>query len=251
MKSSLPIWCVNREPDSTYFELPPGSQPGERPVPSTSTPGSHRAAAESSMDVFHLRDINDNVMVRCFSFCPTLSVHFFLKQCPCHCLQWGPLQSFNRVHFYVVPDAWTWTWMWLKNRLLGMRNNCVLSHNTHDLDNKKLTIYNDNNYHKNIFPMWKTNKQTKNRAPSSYLCQYLCHFYNWAIWKSKEKKTQFHLFILYPPVWKWFPLIALLSFAFSLFLPFSLCVPAEPLGTVCVSVCVCVRVCIEHRDAGV
>lgn len=55
--------CVWREPDSTYFELPPGSQPGERSVPSTSTP-SHRSAAEVSMDVYHMRDINDNVMVR-------------------------------------------------------------------------------------------------------------------------------------------------------------------------------------------
>lgn len=54
---------VHREPDSTYFELPPGSQPGERPVPSTSTPGSHHSTAEGSMDVYHLRDMNDNVMV--------------------------------------------------------------------------------------------------------------------------------------------------------------------------------------------
>ncbi|KAG7242465.1 hypothetical protein INR49_021948 [Caranx melampygus] len=55
------LWS-SLEPDSTYFELPPGSQPGERSVPSTSTPGSHRSAAEVSMDVYHMRDINDNVM---------------------------------------------------------------------------------------------------------------------------------------------------------------------------------------------
>uniref|UniRef100_A0A7N8XXB7 Cellular tumor antigen p53 n=1 Tax=Mastacembelus armatus TaxID=205130 RepID=A0A7N8XXB7_9TELE len=55
------LWS-SLEPDSTYFELPPGSQPGERPVPSTSTPGSHRNAAEVSMDVYHMRDMNDNVM---------------------------------------------------------------------------------------------------------------------------------------------------------------------------------------------
>ncbi|TKS77391.1 Tumor protein p73 [Collichthys lucidus] len=55
------LWS-SLEPDSTYFELPPGSQPGERPMPSTSTPGSHRNAAEGSMDVYHLRDMNDNVM---------------------------------------------------------------------------------------------------------------------------------------------------------------------------------------------
>lgn len=55
--------CVQREPDSTYFELPPGNQPGEQPVPSTSTPGSHRSAADVSMDVYHMRDMNDNVMV--------------------------------------------------------------------------------------------------------------------------------------------------------------------------------------------
>ncbi|KAK1898851.1 Tumor protein p73 [Dissostichus eleginoides] len=51
------------EPDSTYFELPPGSQPGERPLPSTSTPGSHCSAAEVSMDVYQMRDMNDNVMI--------------------------------------------------------------------------------------------------------------------------------------------------------------------------------------------
>ncbi|XP_034446171.1 tumor protein p73 isoform X4 [Hippoglossus hippoglossus] len=55
------LWS-SLEPDSTYFELPPGSQPGERPVPSTSTPGSHCSAAEVSMDVYHMRDMNDNVM---------------------------------------------------------------------------------------------------------------------------------------------------------------------------------------------
>uniref|UniRef100_A0A674NRR5 Cellular tumor antigen p53 n=1 Tax=Takifugu rubripes TaxID=31033 RepID=A0A674NRR5_TAKRU len=55
------LWS-SLEPDSTYYELPPGSQQGERPVPSTSTPGCHCSAAESSMDVYHLRDMNDNVM---------------------------------------------------------------------------------------------------------------------------------------------------------------------------------------------
>ncbi|XP_029362641.1 tumor protein p73 isoform X2 [Echeneis naucrates] len=55
------LWS-SLEPDSTYFELPPGSQSGERPMPSTSTPGSHRCAAEVSMDVYHMRDMNDNVM---------------------------------------------------------------------------------------------------------------------------------------------------------------------------------------------
>ena len=59
----LSMLCVQREPDSTYFELPPGTQPGERPMPSTSTPGNHRSAADVSMDVYHMRDMNDNVMV--------------------------------------------------------------------------------------------------------------------------------------------------------------------------------------------
>lgn len=62
------VLCVHREPDSTYFELPPGSQSGERPLPSTSTPGSHRSAAEGSMDVYHMRDMNDNVMVGTLQF---------------------------------------------------------------------------------------------------------------------------------------------------------------------------------------
>ncbi|CAG03195.1 unnamed protein product, partial [Tetraodon nigroviridis] len=55
------LWS-SLEPDSTYYELPPGSQQGERPLASTSTPGCHCSAAESSMDVYHLRDMNDNVM---------------------------------------------------------------------------------------------------------------------------------------------------------------------------------------------
>uniref|UniRef100_A0A668S9Y4 Cellular tumor antigen p53 n=1 Tax=Oreochromis aureus TaxID=47969 RepID=A0A668S9Y4_OREAU len=53
---------IRLEPDSTYFELPPGSQPGEQPVPSTSNPGNHHSTAEVSMDVYHMRDMNENVM---------------------------------------------------------------------------------------------------------------------------------------------------------------------------------------------
>uniref|UniRef100_A0A8C5GZH5 Cellular tumor antigen p53 n=1 Tax=Gouania willdenowi TaxID=441366 RepID=A0A8C5GZH5_GOUWI len=55
------LWST-LEPDTTYFELPPNSQPGEHPMPSTSTPGSHHNTAELSMDVYHMRDMNDNVM---------------------------------------------------------------------------------------------------------------------------------------------------------------------------------------------
>uniref|UniRef100_A0A3Q4G7V7 Cellular tumor antigen p53 n=1 Tax=Neolamprologus brichardi TaxID=32507 RepID=A0A3Q4G7V7_NEOBR len=55
------LWS-SLEPDSTYFELPPGSQPGEQPVPSTSNPGNHHSTAEVSMDVYHMRDMNENVM---------------------------------------------------------------------------------------------------------------------------------------------------------------------------------------------
>uniref|UniRef100_A0A8C6Q2F4 Cellular tumor antigen p53 n=1 Tax=Nothobranchius furzeri TaxID=105023 RepID=A0A8C6Q2F4_NOTFU len=55
------LWS-SLEPDSTYFELPPNSQRGEHAVPSTSTPANHRNSAEVSMDVFHMRDMNDNVM---------------------------------------------------------------------------------------------------------------------------------------------------------------------------------------------
>ncbi|XP_014828505.1 PREDICTED: tumor protein p73 isoform X1 [Poecilia mexicana] len=55
------LWS-SLEPDSTYYELPPSSQRGEHPVPSTSTPGNHRNCAEVSMDVYHIRDMNDNVM---------------------------------------------------------------------------------------------------------------------------------------------------------------------------------------------
>lgn len=63
LTASIKLLCFHREPDSTYFELPPGSQPGEQPVPSASTPGCSCSAAESSMDVYHLRNMNDNVMV--------------------------------------------------------------------------------------------------------------------------------------------------------------------------------------------
>lgn len=57
------VSCVLREPDSTYYELPPGSQGAERPVPSAGTLGIHRSAAEASMDVYQMRDMNANVMV--------------------------------------------------------------------------------------------------------------------------------------------------------------------------------------------
>lgn len=70
----------NREPDSTYYELPPGSQQGERPVPSASTPGCHCSAAESSMDVYHLRDMNDNMMVG--QQAPFLAATMTFKQNP-------------------------------------------------------------------------------------------------------------------------------------------------------------------------
>ena len=43
--------------------MPPGGQSGERPVPSTSTPGGHRGATEVCMDVYHMRDLEDGVMV--------------------------------------------------------------------------------------------------------------------------------------------------------------------------------------------
>ncbi|MEQ2287045.1 hypothetical protein AMECASPLE_008477 [Ameca splendens] len=56
------LWS-SLEPDSTYYELPTNSQRGEHPVASTSTPGNHRNCAEVSMDVYHIRDMNDNVMV--------------------------------------------------------------------------------------------------------------------------------------------------------------------------------------------
>uniref|UniRef100_A0A6Q2ZQ82 Tumor protein p73 n=1 Tax=Esox lucius TaxID=8010 RepID=A0A6Q2ZQ82_ESOLU len=48
------------EPDTTYFELPQGDHSGERTDPSTSAPGNH--ASEVCMDVYHMRDMNDNVM---------------------------------------------------------------------------------------------------------------------------------------------------------------------------------------------
>lgn len=71
---------VHREPDSTYFELPPGSQPGERPVPSTSTPGSHHSTAEGSMDVYHLRDMNDNVMVGTWASSKFILLYHFVVE---------------------------------------------------------------------------------------------------------------------------------------------------------------------------
>ena len=77
---SQSVACDNsfhREPDSTYYELPAGSQQGERPLASTSTPGCHCSAAESSMDIYHLRDMNDNVMVGQWAT-------FWLPQWPLH-----------------------------------------------------------------------------------------------------------------------------------------------------------------------
>uniref|UniRef100_A0A673YPG3 Cellular tumor antigen p53 n=1 Tax=Salmo trutta TaxID=8032 RepID=A0A673YPG3_SALTR len=47
------------EPDTTYFELPHGGHSGERAAPSTSTPSN---ATEVCMDIYHMRDMNDNVM---------------------------------------------------------------------------------------------------------------------------------------------------------------------------------------------
>uniref|UniRef100_A0A3Q3X917 Cellular tumor antigen p53 n=1 Tax=Mola mola TaxID=94237 RepID=A0A3Q3X917_MOLML len=43
------VLSFHREPDSTYFELPPGSQPGERPVPSTSNLGTQRSASQYNL----------------------------------------------------------------------------------------------------------------------------------------------------------------------------------------------------------
>uniref|UniRef100_A0A672LE23 Cellular tumor antigen p53 n=2 Tax=Sinocyclocheilus grahami TaxID=75366 RepID=A0A672LE23_SINGR len=51
------LWST-LEPDSTYFELPQAGHSGDR-VPSSSLPSNR---AEVCMDVYHMRDINDNVM---------------------------------------------------------------------------------------------------------------------------------------------------------------------------------------------
>ncbi|XP_026867091.1 tumor protein p73 [Electrophorus electricus] len=51
------LWS-SLEPDSTYFELPQTSHPGDR-GPSSSLPNSR---AEVCMDVYQMRDLNDNVM---------------------------------------------------------------------------------------------------------------------------------------------------------------------------------------------
>lgn len=70
MQSSTPLqntcWSFTeyvillyREPDSTYFELPQTSHP-ERGTSST-MPNNR---AEVCMDVYQMRDLNDNVMVR-------------------------------------------------------------------------------------------------------------------------------------------------------------------------------------------
>nr|XP_057940019.1 tumor protein p73 isoform X2 [Doryrhamphus excisus] len=55
------LWS-SLEPDSTYYELPPGNQEGERSVPSTNTSGNQGSIAEISMDVYHMRDMSDNVL---------------------------------------------------------------------------------------------------------------------------------------------------------------------------------------------
>lgn len=49
-----------REPDSTYYELPQPGHSGDR-VATSSLPSNR---AEVCMDVYHMRDMNDNVMVR-------------------------------------------------------------------------------------------------------------------------------------------------------------------------------------------
>ncbi|XP_072538408.1 tumor protein p73 isoform X2 [Salminus brasiliensis] len=51
------LWS-SLEPDSTYFELPQTSHPGDR-GPSSSLPNNR---AEVCMDVYQMRDLNDNVM---------------------------------------------------------------------------------------------------------------------------------------------------------------------------------------------
>ncbi|MFT7804541.1 tumor protein p73 isoform X1 [Arapaima gigas] len=53
------LWST-LEPDSTYFELPQGSHPGNHETPSSLPPN----RAEVCMDVFHMRDMNETVMVR-------------------------------------------------------------------------------------------------------------------------------------------------------------------------------------------
>ncbi|KAK6307924.1 hypothetical protein J4Q44_G00211950 [Coregonus suidteri] len=52
------LWST-LEPDTTYFELPHGGHSGERVAPSTSAPSN---ATEVCMDIYHMRDMNDNVM---------------------------------------------------------------------------------------------------------------------------------------------------------------------------------------------
>ncbi|XDV48474.1 hypothetical protein PO909_017880 [Leuciscus waleckii] len=52
------LWST-LEPDSTYFELPQAGHSGDRA--SSSLPSNR---AEVCMDVYHMRDMNDNVMVR-------------------------------------------------------------------------------------------------------------------------------------------------------------------------------------------
>uniref|UniRef100_A0A8B9JBJ1 Cellular tumor antigen p53 n=1 Tax=Astyanax mexicanus TaxID=7994 RepID=A0A8B9JBJ1_ASTMX len=54
---SVHVLCF-REPDSTYFELPQTGHPGDR-GPSNSLPNNR---AEVCMDVYQMRDLNDNVM---------------------------------------------------------------------------------------------------------------------------------------------------------------------------------------------
>lgn len=53
------------EPDSTYFELPQPGHSGDR-VATSSLPNNR---SEVCMGVYHMRDMNDNVMVRKIQKC--------------------------------------------------------------------------------------------------------------------------------------------------------------------------------------
>lgn len=53
-----------REPDSTYYEMPPGSHPGGHHGERGNSSNMAGNRAEVCMDVYHMRDMNDNVMVR-------------------------------------------------------------------------------------------------------------------------------------------------------------------------------------------
>ncbi|KAI1892554.1 hypothetical protein AGOR_G00134780 [Albula goreensis] len=51
------LWST-LEPDSTYFELPPGGHSGD----SEASSGLPTNRAEVCMDIFHMRDMNETVM---------------------------------------------------------------------------------------------------------------------------------------------------------------------------------------------